>query len=61
MEASAITIESIEPKPICVSLTCWFWDRQRPKAIIKLAKRMGVSVELTQKVHGLRREIEAQV
>lgn len=61
MEASATTVASVEAKPICVGLTCWLWERGRPKAIVELAKSMGVTVELTQKVHGLHREIEAQV
>jgi hypothetical protein len=51
----------IAPKPICVGLTCWLWEMRKPKAILELAQKMGVTVQLTQKVHGLRREIEAQV
>lgn len=48
-------------KPICVGLTCWCWEMRKPKAIVELAHKLGVTVQLTQKVHGLRREIEAQV
>jgi hypothetical protein len=48
-------------KPICVGLTCWRWERNRPQAILQLAQRLGVTVKLTEKIHGLRREIEAQV
>jgi len=51
----------IVSKPICVGLTCWFWEMRKPQAIIDLANKMGVTVHLTQKVHGLHREIEAQV
>jgi hypothetical protein len=61
MEAPTTQTESVATKPICVGLTCWLWERGRPKAIVELAKRMGVTVELTQKVHGLHREIQAQV
>ena len=61
MELPAITVEAMPPKPICVGLTCWLWERGRPKAIVELAHSMGVSVQLTQKFHGLHREIEAQV
>jgi len=48
-------------KPICVGLTCWLWEVGRPKAIVELAQRMDVKVQLTQRIHGLHREIEAQV
>ena len=61
MEAPAVQLESLATKPICVGLTCWLWERGRPKAIIELAQSMGVTVQLTQKIHGLHREIEAQV
>ena len=61
MEAPINSVERVATKPICVGLTCWLWERGRPQAIVELAHRMGVTVELTQKVHGLHREIEAQV
>lgn len=48
-------------KPISVGLTCWRWELSRTKAIVELAKKMGVTVQLTQKIHGLHREIEAKV
>ncbi len=53
--------ESLPAKAICIGLTCWRWERGRPKAIIRLAQRLGVKVQLTQKFHGLHREIRAQV
>ncbi|MES1168937.1 MAG: hypothetical protein ABUL61_07170 [Oleiharenicola lentus] len=61
MEATATPTASPYSKPICVGLTCWRWESQRPQAIIRLAQRLGVTVHLTEKIHGLRREIEAQV
>ena len=61
MDTLPAPIESVANKPICVGLTCWLWERGRPKAIVELAQKMGVTVQLTQKVHGLHREIEAQV
>ena len=61
MEASTNPVESAETKPICVGLTCWLWERGRTRRIAELAQRMGVTVQLTQKFHGLHREIEAQV
>jgi hypothetical protein len=48
-------------KPIRVGLTCWFWERKRSQEIRLLAQRLGVSVKMTEKIHGLHREIEAQV
>lgn len=61
MEAPKALVETPATKPICVGLTCWLWQRSRPRAIVELANRMGVKVKITEKVHGLHREIEAQV
>jgi hypothetical protein len=61
MEQPATAIESLPAKPICVGLTCWRWESNRSQAIIRLAQSLGVTVQLTQKIHGLHREIEAQV
>ena len=61
METSTIPVESPVTKPICVGLTCWLWDRGRPRRILALAQSLGVTVKLTEKCHGLHREIEAQV
>ena len=61
MEPPTIPVESSATKPICVGLTCWLWERGRHRAIVELGQRMGVTVQLTQKIHGLHREIEAQV
>ncbi|MCX6955946.1 MAG: hypothetical protein NTV51_27715 [Verrucomicrobia bacterium] len=41
-------------------MTCWLWER-RERRIAELAKRLEVNVEVTQHIHGLRREIECQV
>ena len=48
-------------KPISVGLTCWLWDWSRARTIVQLAHRTGVTLELTQHIHGLRREIECTV
>ena len=61
MDTTAFPPESLPPKPICVGLTCWRWQSQKSKAIIELARTLGVTVQLTQKLHGLHREIEARV
>ena len=60
-EQSATPFESLPAKPISVGLTCWRWESKRPQAIVRLAQSLGVTVQLTEKIHGLRREIEAQV
>jgi hypothetical protein len=49
------------PKTICIGLTCWRWQKTKAQTILGLAQRLGVTVKLTERIHGLRREIEAQV
>ncbi len=61
MEPVDLTVERPPAKPICVGLTCWRWEWRRPRAIVRLAQRLGLNVQLTQRFHGLHREIEAQV
>jgi len=47
-------------KPISVGLSCWLWQR-RARTIRRLAAQLGVTVQLTQHVHGLRLDIECQI
>jgi len=61
MQPPAAPVETPLPKPICIGLTCWRWQTSRALAIVKLADQLGVTVQLTQRIHGLHREIEAQV
>jgi len=61
MEQPAAPKEILPTKPICVGLTCWRWESKRAQAILRLAQRLGVTVKLTRKFHGLHQEIEAQV
>jgi hypothetical protein len=61
MEPATKTSESLPSKPICIGLTCWRWQRTKPRAIRQLAKRLGVNLQLTEKIRGLHRVIEAQV
>lgn len=61
MEATATPTTPLSAKPICVGLSCWRWESHRPQAILRLAQSLGVTVQLTEHIHGLRREIEAQV
>jgi hypothetical protein len=44
-----------------LGLTCWRWQRGRVRALVELAERLGVKLQVTQRLHGLRREIECQV
>lgn len=54
-------LASLPSKPICVGLPCWRWERARPRELLRLAQSLGVTVELTERIHGLHREIEARV
>jgi len=61
MNPSAAIIVPPPTKPISVGLTCWRWQRRRAQTITQMAQRLGVTLKLTQRLHGLRREIECQV
>ncbi len=61
MDQSTAPLEPLSAKPICVGLTCWRWESKKPQAILQLAQRLGVTVQLTQEIKGLRRVIEARV
>ncbi len=61
MKRSSAPFGPLPPKPISVGLTCWRWERKRTHAIILLAQSLGVTLQLTEKVHGLQRDIVAQV
>jgi len=61
MNQTAVLPEAPPVKPIRVGLTCWLWERNRSREIQNLAQRVGVSVKVSEKIHGLHREIEAQV
>ena len=61
MDACSTPIDDAAIKTIRVGLTCWLWELGRSKAIVELGKRMGVTVQLTQKVRGLYRDIDAEV
>jgi len=61
MAATESPITPLEAKPICVGLTCWRWESQKPQAIIRLGQSLGVTIKLTERIHGLRRDIQAEV
>lgn len=48
-------------QPICVGVTCWRWDSKRTQTIISLGQKLGVTIKLTEKIHGLHRDIVAEV
>ncbi len=47
-------------KPITVGLTCWRWEHPAPQ-VIKLSQQVGVSLLLTENLHGLYRDVQCQV
>ncbi len=61
MNAVAAPARPRERTPISVGLTCWRWQWRRAVRIAELAREMDVTLELTQRRHGLRRDIECQV
>jgi len=57
---AATPLASDSMKPICVGVTCWLWQRPA-RRIAQAAQRCEVTLQLTQHIHGLRREIECRV
>lgn len=60
MPPTQARVEPWPGKPISVGLTCWLWQRKADR-VIQLSQRLGVSLQLTERVHGLHREIQCQV
>lgn len=60
MESTSATTEPFPGKPISIGMTCWFWQRRAPR-VIQLSQRLGVKLQLTERIHGLHREIQCQV
>jgi len=60
MKTTPAPIEPPPCKSISMGLTCWLWQR-RTRTILQLAQRTEVTLRLTERIHGLRREIECQV
>ncbi|MEY4487868.1 MAG: hypothetical protein RIQ79_376 [Verrucomicrobiota bacterium] len=54
-------IERAVAKPISVGLSCWLWERGHTKKIQSLGARIGVNLQITEHIHGLRRDIKCQV
>jgi hypothetical protein len=61
MDSTTAPVTAVSPKPICVGLTCWRWQKTKARLILGLGQKFGVTIQLTERIHGLRREIEAQV
>jgi len=59
--SSSVATTVSAARPIRVGFTCWRWETQRPKAMLNLAQRLGVTVKVTVKNHWLHRDVEAQV
>ena len=61
MNGDATHKSPAEGKPISVGVTCWCWQLLRARRIVRLAQQLGVTLQLTQRWHGLRRDIECRV
>ncbi len=61
MKPTALRRQSQSEKPIKIGFTCWLWERKRTREVLSLAQSLGLKVKVTEKINGLRREIEAQV
>jgi len=61
MQPGSSDVEGELSKPISIGFTCWRWEWSRPRAIVKMAQRTGVTLRLTERPHGLWREIQGQV
>ena len=46
---------------ISIGLSCWLWERGRVRQIVRLGDQLGVKLQLTEHVHGLRRKVRGQV
>jgi hypothetical protein len=60
MNSIRAKIEPSPCKPISIGLSCWLWQRRAPR-LVQLSQRLGVTLQLTEQTHGLRREIQCQV
>jgi hypothetical protein len=54
-------VERAPAKPISIGLSCWRWERGHTQKIKNLGARIGVNLQVTEHIHGLRREIQCQV
>jgi hypothetical protein len=61
MKPSTTPGDSFPTSSISIGMTCWRWQRAKAKAIRQLAQKFGVTLQLTEKIRGLHRIIEAQV
>lgn len=61
MESTDKTVELPRPKTISVGLSCWLWQVRHRFTMVRLAEHLGVTLQLTQRRHGLRLEIEGYV
>lgn len=47
--------------PIAIGLSCWLWERGRARQVANLGEKLGVTLQMTERVEGLRRVIRGQV
>lgn len=60
MNALPVAAPLSSQTPISVGLTCWRWERPAP-VIMELAQRLGVSLELRERIRFLRLDVECLV
>lgn len=60
MNTTTTSTERPPRNAISLGLTCWLWQG-RLGLIKEMARRLGVTLQLTQQIRGLRREIECEV
>lgn len=61
MDSTTAPVPAASAKPICVGLTCWRWQKAKSRIILGLGQKFGVKIQLRERIHGLRRDIEAEV
>ena len=62
MKTSSSSKSKLQPaNPISVGLSCWLWERERVRRIVRLGEKWGVNLKLTQHIRGLRREVRCQI
>ena len=60
MNSLSAKIEASPGKPISIGLTSWLGQR-RATRVIQVSQRLGVTLQLTEHIHVLRRDIQGQV
>jgi hypothetical protein len=63
MNATALLdLKRTAANPISLGLKCWFWERERIRRMLfALGERLGVTLKVSHRVHGLRCYLQFQV